>query len=330
VPVPAGLPGGHPAAAARAAAVAAVAAAGAVVEEDAEVVAVDDMMSSKKTWIDALPRLGVGLGFRRQLALEIVAHAAEIDFLEIISEHYLNPTDFEARELRELAGRFQLIPHGLSLSPGTAEPVRRDYARSIDRLVDQVHAPWWSDHLAMTRAGRIDIGHLAPITLSEEMLGIVCDNIVKARSEVAAPFIIENIAYTLRMPGAEMSEAEFLRRVVERTDSGLLLDLMNLHANSRNHGYDPYEFLTEIPLERVVQIHIIGGHYHHGVLIDSHSHRTPDEVWRLLEFVARRAVIKAVLIEWDEQFPDFKVILEELARAREVLARKEEAVYAGA
>ena len=284
----------------------------------------------RATWVGGLARLGVGLGFRRPLAREILAHAREIDFLEIISEHYLNPTGFEARELRELGRRFRLIPHGLSLSPGTAEPVREDYVRAVGRLVDRVQAPWWSDHLAMTRLGRIDIGHLAPIPLTEEMVDIVCGNIKQARAAVSAPFIIENIAYTLRMPGAEMAEAEFLSRVVETTDSGLLLDLMNLHANSRNHGYDAYEFLAAIPLERVVQVHIIGGHYHHGVLIDSHSHRTPEEVWELLEYVAARTEIKAVLIKWDEQFPDFAVILEELARAREVLARREEANYVGA
>jgi uncharacterized protein (UPF0276 family) len=312
------------------------------VEADAEVVAVDNFQLNANreqcvanrmagaTWIGGLPRLGVGLGFRRPLAREILSHASEIDFLEIISEHYLNARGFEARELVELGRRFQLIPHGLSLSPGTAEPVREDYVREVGRLVDRVQAPWWSDHLAMTRIGRIDIGHLAPIPLTEEMLEIVCKNIQQARAAVSAPFIIENIAYTLRMPGAEMGEAEFLSRVVETTDSGLLLDLMNLHANSRNHGYDPFEFLAALPLERVVQVHIIGGHYHKGVLIDSHSHRTPDEVWRLLEYVATRTAIKAVLIEWDEQFPDFGVILAELARAKEVLARSEEAAYVGA
>jgi len=66
------------------------------------------------------------------------------------------------------------------------------------------------------------------------------------------------------------------------------------------------------------------------VLIDSHSQRTPDEVWQMLEYVAARTDIKAVLIEWDEQFPDFGVILDELTRARGVLARSEEASYAGA
>jgi len=307
---------------------------GAVAEADAEVAVADNFRPKVNglppSWIRGLPSLGAGLGFRRPLAREILSHAGEIDFLEIISEHYLDPTGFEARELMELGERFRLIPHGLSLSPGSAEPIREDYVRAVARLVDRVQAPWWSDHLAMTRLGRIDIGHLAPIPLTGEMLEMVRANIQQARAAVSAPFIIENIAYTLRMPGAEMGEAEFLSRVAEQTDSGLLLDLMNLHANSLNHRYDPYEFLASIPLERVVQVHIIGGHFHHGVLIDSHSHRTPDEVWQLLEYVAARTEIKAVLIEWDEQFPDFGVILEELAHARQILARSEEAAYVGA
>jgi len=274
---------------------------------------------SASHWIEQLPYLGVGLGFRRPLARQIFDHSEEIDFLEIISEHYIAPTPFDSSELHQLARRFPLIPHGLSLSVGAAEPVEEDYLRHLARLVSRIGAPWWSDHLAMTRAGRIDIGHLAPIQQSEKMIAVVCENIARAKSRVAAPFIIENIAYTLRLPGAQMSEAEFLSQVVERTDCGLLLDLMNLHANSRNHGYDAYEFLSAIPLERVVQVHIIGGHYSDGVLIDSHSQYTPEEVWKMLEFVAHRAKIKAVLLEWDDLFPDFKVILDDLRRACEII-----------
>ncbi len=271
------------------------------------------------SWIERLPYLGAGLGFRRPLARQIYRHAAEVDFLEIISEHYLDPLPFDRRELGELARRFPLVPHGLNLSPGTAEPADEDYLRRVARLVEETRAPWWSDHLAMTRAGRIDIGHLSPLLLTEETLGIVCENINRARSVVGAPLIIENIAYTLQLPGAEMSEAEFLSAVLERTDSGLLLDLMNLHANAHNHGFDPEEFLSAIPLERVVQVHIIGGHYDRDILVDSHSARTPDPVWEMLKLVARRTEVKAVLLEWDEQLPDFAVIRDELARAREIL-----------
>ncbi|HEU4391332.1 MAG TPA: DUF692 domain-containing protein, partial [Blastocatellia bacterium] len=271
-------------------------------------------------WLQRLPRLGVGLGFRRPLARPIVEHAAEIDFLEIISEHYLGFSRFDKRELRELRRRFPLVAHGLSLSPGTLDPPDHTYLGDVGELVKTASTPWWSDHLAMTRAGRIDIGHLAPVPLTGEMLGIVCRNINQAKDRIKCPFAVENIAHTLQVPGAEMGEAEFLSQVLEQTDSGLLLDLMNLHANARNHCYDAYEFLESIPLDRVVQIHIIGGHYARGVLVDSHSRPTPEEVWQMLEFVARRVDIKAVLLEWDEQFPEFSVIIDQLSRARAILA----------
>jgi len=289
---------------------------------------------NRPSWIEALPCLGAGIGFRRPLARDIAARAEEIDFLEIIAEHYFDPTPYDERELRELALRFPLIPHCLGLSVASVEPAPRDYLLNINRLVNRIRPAWWSDHLAMTRAGRIDIGHLAPLPFTREMLDTVCFNIERARSEIHSPFIIENIAYTLRLPGAEMSEAEFLSEVVERTDAGLLLDLMNLYANSLNHGYDAYEFLSTIPLSRVVQVHIIGGHYHDGVLIDSHSQRAPEDVWRMLEFVARRVEIKAALVEWDERFPDFAVILNEVTRAREIVHKSRtfqgEAGYVGA
>lgn len=272
------------------------------------------------SWIGQLPRLGVGLGFRRPLARPIVANATEIDFLEIITDHYFDFTRFERRELRELSSRFRLIPHSLSLSPGTIGPPDDAYLRRLAKLVKRVDPPWWSDHLAMTRAGVIDVGHLAPVPLTEEMLTVVCANVNRAKARVGRPFIIENIAYTLRLPGSEMSEAEFLSEVLDRTDSGLLLDLMNLHANSRNHGYDPFAFLRSIPLNRVVQVHVIGGHYHGGILVDSHSRPTPEEVWRMLEFVAAATEIRAVLLEWDEQFPEFDVIIGQLARARAILS----------
>jgi uncharacterized protein (UPF0276 family) len=275
----------------------------------------------RSEWISRLPRLGVGIGFRRPLAQHIIAHGSEVDFLEIISEHYFDLTRFARRELGELRARFRLVPHGLGLSPGAALPPPKEYLRSVERLARLVDAPWWSDHLAITRAGSIDIGHLAPVFLTEDALMTTCENINRATEAVGRPFIIENIAYTFRPPGAEMSEAAFLSRVLEQTDSGLLLDLMNLYANAVNHGYDPYRFLDEIPLERVVQVHIIGGHFAGGILIDSHSRATPDAVWRLLEYVAARTEIKAVLLEWDEDFPCFEVILEELDRARAALAR---------
>jgi uncharacterized protein (UPF0276 family) len=276
--------------------------------------------------LSSLPELGVGIGFRRALAADVFHHRDAIDFVEIISEHYLDPTREERLELARLAAAFPLIPHGLNLSIGTAAPADAHYLQSVAKLATTVGAPWWSDHLAMTRAGDVEIGHLAPVALTHASLDVVCDNIARAQAAVPVPFVVEHIASPLALPGADMSEAQFISRMLERTGAGLLLDLMNVYANAWNHGFDPYEFLESIPLDRVVYVHVIGGRLEDGIMIDSHTDPTPDAVWELLTFVAARVRLRGVLIEWDDHFPDFGVVLEELARARGALGRAAGAV----
>src|SRR5205823_1034048 len=116
--------------------------------------------------------------------------------------------------------------------------------------------------------------------------------ITAARRRIDAPLILENITYTVCLPGAEMSEAEFLAEVLERADCGLLLDVTNLHANAVNHGLDLSEMLEQLPWERVAQLHFAGGVCENGRVIDTHSEPTPPEVWELLESVVALAPVK--------------------------------------
>jgi uncharacterized protein (UPF0276 family) len=84
--------------------------------------------------------------------------------------------------------------------------------------------------------------------------------------------------------------------------------------------YDPYAFLDSLPLERVVQIHLAGGFYLGSVLLDTHSHSVPVEVFDLLKYVAPRMPnLRGVLIERDQNFPPFDELIDELDQVREVL-----------
>jgi uncharacterized protein len=120
------------------------------------------------------------------------------------------------------------------------------------------------------------------------------------------------------LPGAEMTEAQFLAEIVERADCGLLLDVTNLHTNAVNHGYNVHDFLQQIPIERVVQLHFVGGHWHDGVLIDSHSQSTPVEVWQLMDEVLAKVPVKGIVLERDENLPLFAELVGELQQAREI------------
>jgi uncharacterized protein (UPF0276 family) len=138
------------------------------------------------------------------------------------------------------------------------------------------------------------------------------------RQRIATPLILENISYTLRLPGAEMSEAEFLRRVCDATDCGLLLDVTNLFVNSHNHGFDARRWLEDAPLERVVQLHFVGTEMKDGRRIDSHAKAVDAEIWPLLEEVLARTQTRGAILERDEQIPPLRELLPELRIAREL------------
>lgn len=270
-----------------------------------------------------MPNLGVGVGFRSVFRSDLFHHQNRVDFLEITADHFLDSSREKDEELSLLAENFVLIPHGLDLSLGSAHGIERDYLARLGRLVRRLNPPWWSEHVAFTRAGDIRIGHLAPLPFTREAIAVVCRNIEVVRRTIEAPLILENIAYTVALPDGEMTEADFLTEISDRAGCGLLLDVTNLHTNAVNHGYDPQEFLRRLPLERVVQLHFAGGHWRGDVLVDSHSHPTPPAVWSCMEDVFARAPVKAAVLERDRNFPLFQDLLEEIERARSLGRRHE-------
>jgi uncharacterized protein len=265
-----------------------------------------------------LPTLGVGLGFREPFRPEVFRHRDGIDFLEITADHYLDAPAEKLRELEILADHFEIIPHGLNLSLGSAEGLDPDYRDQLLGLVRTLDPPWWSEHIAFTRAARVELGHLTPVPFSLEAIDVLAANIAEVQALVEIPLILENITYPFRLPGSDLDEADFLGRLVERTGCGLLLDVTNLYTNAVNHGFDPVRFLDRLPLESVVQLHFTGGHREDGSLIDSHSGATPPEVWSLMDLILARAPVKGVILERDENLPPFGALLDELRRAREI------------
>lgn len=265
-----------------------------------------------------LPTLGVGLGFREPFKSDLFLNRQQVDFLEIVAEHYLDAPLPKQQELELLAAHFPIIPHGINLSLGSADGLDAEYLGKLAALIKQLNPPWWSDHICFTKAGGIDIGHLSPLPYTKEAVEVLCRNIAEVRRWIDVPLILENITYMVTLPGAEMTEAQFLAEVVERADCGLLLDVTNLHTNAVNHGYDVDNFLQELPWERVVQLHFVGGHWHDGLLIDSHSQSTPVEVWQLMDAVLAKVAVKGIVLERDENLPSFAELLGELQQARQL------------
>jgi uncharacterized protein len=268
--------------------------------------------------LSQLPTLGVGLGFRELFKSDLFLKRQQVDFLEIVAEHYLDAPVQKQQELELLATHFPIIPHAINLSLGSAAGLDTDYLSKLAALIKQLNPPWWSEHICFTKAGGVDIGHLSPLPYTQEVVEVLCRNIAEVHRWVDVPLILENITYMIKLPGAEMTEAQFLAEVVERSDCGLLLDITNLHTNAVNYGYDVHDFLKELPWERIIQLHFVGGHWHDGILIDSHSQSTPKEVWQLMDEVIAHIPVKGIVLERDENLPSFTEIIAELQTARKI------------
>ena len=133
------------------------------------------------------------------------------------------------------------------------------------------------------------------------------------------PLILENITYNLAFPSSTMSEPVFISELLRESGCGLLLDVTNLYVNSVNLGFDWREYLDQLPLERVVQLHFVGSREHAGRLIDAHSDGTESEIWEVFEEVCRRCDVKGAILERDDNFPLFPELIEEIGMARSIL-----------
>ena len=268
--------------------------------------------------MNKLPTLGVGIGFRYPFLSQLFLHRQKIDFLEIIAEHYLDCTSEKLEELDLLAAHFPIIPHGINLSLGSAKGLDIDYLEKMAKLIKRINPPYWSEHLCFTRSHHIDIGHLSPLPFTQEAINIVCQNINIMRQYIDIPFVVENIAYIVKIPGSEMTEVQFINEIIHQADCGLLLDVTNLYINSINHQYNSEDFINQLALERVVQLHFVGGHWDDDILIDSHSQPTHPEVWEIMDLVLAKTNVLAVVLERDENLPKFEQLLLELDQARNI------------
>lgn len=266
-----------------------------------------------------VPVLGAGLGYRPELRAEILAHAGQIDWLEVITDEYLPMTRASREEAARLAARFPCVPHGVELSLGTPGDLDGGYVEQVAELVAVLGAPWFSDHLCFTQAGGMRLGHLTPVPWTREAAEMIAAKARRVQRAVGRPLLLENITYGFTL-GGELTEPQFIELVLEKAGCWLLLDVTNVYTNSVNHRFDPHAFLDQVPLDRVVQVHLAGGQMADGVLEDSHDRPVPGPVWELLEHVARRARVRAVSVERDASFPeDFGELLSEIAHARDVL-----------
>ncbi|RJG20332.1 DUF692 domain-containing protein [Alcanivorax profundi] len=272
------------------------------------------------------PVSGVGLGLRRALMGPLSqAVSPPIDFMEVAPENWIPMGGRLGKEFRKFTERFPFVTHGLSLSLGGPEPLDFDLLTSIKTFLREHDIRRYTEHLSYCS----DHGHLydlMPIPFTEEAVHYVADRVRQVQDFLEQPIGIEHVSY-YAAPGAQMSELEFVNAVLEEADCELLLDVNNAYVNSINHGYDPKNFISGLPGERICYVHI-AGHFDEAddLKVDTHGSAVIDPVWALLEHAYREFGVLPTLLERDFNFPGEDELfgeLKEIARHQKRHATRE-------
>jgi uncharacterized protein (UPF0276 family) len=269
----------------------------------------------------------VGLGWRAPLAAGILANLERIDVVEVIADDYFHAGATVRDGLVALARQLPLYLHGVGLGLASLQPVDDERLSELARLVEEVEPIGWSEHLAFVRGGGHEIGHLAAPPRTAATVEGARANLLRARARVGAAPLVENVATLVAPPGSTLDEPAWLSAIVDGSDTRLLLDLHNLHANAHNLGFDALGALSAIDLRRVAVVHLAGGRLVDAAdgrarIVDDHLHAVPGAVLALLtELGARAPGPLDVIIERDGNYPAMSVLVDELMQARAALAR---------
>ena len=252
-----------------------------------------------------VPAIGYAIREQNRPILDDPAiNAAEITFERaddpLRVEKYVRDMDFDLVSV-----------HALKLSVASPDAPGLNYLEALKAIAQENNCESVSDHMGFTRDGHdgVEMGHFAPPPYTEAALEATCRNVDLIQNYFGdIRFYLENIAYLFRFDGT-MTEAEFLKRVLQNTGCGWLLDVTNVYANAVNFKYDAYEFIADVmPHASGVQMHLAGGYWDEQseMYIDSHSHPIPDDVFKLYQHALELGGEKttAVFIERDQEFPD--------------------------
>jgi uncharacterized protein (UPF0276 family) len=266
---------------------------------------------------------GVGLGLRWEFFDEVLeGPPLDVAFFEVSPENYMRRGGYYPKALERIADRYPIVTHGLTLSLGSAAEPDPTFVRDLRAELDRLSPPWHSDHLSFTSAGETVLHELLPLPFDSASVGRVADRVRRLADAFRRPLALENITYYAHIGPRSMSEAEFISRVVEASDAPLLLDVNNVWVNAQNFGFDPRRHIEELPLDRVVEVHVAGHEKQpSGLILDTHGTPVCAPVLELLEWTLERTGPVPVLLERDNDVPELDVLLEELRAIRSIYER---------
>ena len=293
-------------------------------------------LSPVKRWsADPIPA-SAGVGLKPLHYSDILNTAHPVGFFEFHAENYMCGGGAPHRYLAAVRDQFPLSMHGVGLSIGADQPLDKAHLNRLADLNDRYRPALFSEHLAWSSHGGAFFNDLLPVPYNSQSLDVVVGHIDEVQAAIGRQMLLENPSTYVAFETSTMAEVDFLGEIVLRTGCGLLLDVNNVHVSAVNHNADARRYLDAFPIEHVGEIHLAGhapdtDNDGNPLLIDAHDRPVADPVWNLYEYALSLTGPVPTLIEWDNDIPDWPILVAEAERAIAILdAQQSEAHHATA
>ncbi len=266
-----------------------------------------------------------GVGYKPQHFDALRTDPGAVTWIEVHAENYMGDGGRPLAQLAALSEQFAISIHGVGLSIGGETPLDKAHLARLKKLCDWINPASFSEHLAWSTHGAEFLNDLLPLPYTQETLTRVADHISEVQDTLGRRMLLENPSSYLKFAESAYSETDFLKELTNRTGCGLLLDVNNVFISANNLDVSPHSYIDAYPTDKVGEIHV-GGHDEDSddngalLLIDSHSKPVVDPVWALLEYTLDQTGPAPVLVEWDNDVPDWPTLRAEAERASKVLA----------
>jgi len=262
----------------------------------------------------------VGIGFRKDFAEEFLAadilHPA---FVELAPENWMGIGGYWKKIIKQLAEKYPITSHGLSLSIGSPEPLDWAFLKHVKEFITEYDIQIYSEHLSFSKCDNAHLYDLLPIPFREDTIRPVAERIRQVQDFLEMKIAIENVSYYTPV-AAEMSELEFINTIIKEADCNLLLDVNNVFVNAFNHQYNAKEFIQGLPLDKVSYIHMAGHEQvESDLIIDTHGEDIIEPVYDLFDYTTQRVQPVPVLLERDFNIPALHHLQSEITKLENIV-----------
>ena len=258
--------------------------------------------------VKALPHLGLGVSTEYGAgdaagALDVLAlHDAHPEYAHFLEIGVETAKGLDRHAAAWVARGLPTTYHYLDVNLDEPEDFDNEWLADVRHVAAAMRPAWLCGDAGMWHLGRRERGHmlLLPPILTRDAADAMAEGIVRLRDAIGLEVLPENPPGQVYL--GDLHLLDFFARVIDRADTGMLLDCAHLGIYQRLAGHAPTTGLDAFPRERIVELHVAGGseRRHEGFVWveDDHTPAVLADTWTVLEAVVPRAPeLRAVVFE---------------------------------